>query len=51
MNKSQQMRRSRQGAALLLQVRRAVYNGALGGDLSHLFEQVSGSGPHLAKAA
>jgi hypothetical protein len=30
MNKSQQMRRSRRGADLLLQVRCAVYNGTLG---------------------
>jgi hypothetical protein len=33
MNKSQQMRWSRRGADLLLQVRCAVYNGTLGSDL------------------
>jgi len=36
MNKSQQMRWSRRGADLLLQVRCAVYNGALGCGLGHL---------------
>jgi hypothetical protein len=35
MNKSQQMRWSRRGADLLLQVRCAVYNGTLGSDLGH----------------
>ena len=38
MNKSQQMRWSRRGADLLLQVRCAVYNGALGPDFGNLFE-------------
>ena len=51
MNKSQQMRWSRQGADLLLQVRCAVYNGALGSGFGHLFEPVSTSGPPLATAA
>ena len=37
MNKSQQMRWSRRGADLLLQVRRAVYNGAFGSGSGHLF--------------
>ena len=37
MNKSQQMRWSRRGANLLLQVRCAVYNGTLGSGLGHLF--------------
>ena len=37
MNKSQQMRWSRRGADLLLQVRCAVYNGALGQGFGHLF--------------
>jgi hypothetical protein len=51
MNKSQQMRWSRRGADLLLQVRCAVYNGALGGGFGHPFDSVSGSGPLLAMAA
>ena len=38
MNKRQQMQWSRRGADLLLQVRCAVYNGALGPGFSHLFE-------------
>jgi hypothetical protein len=51
MNKSQQMRWSRRGADLLLQVRCAVYNGALGSGFGHLFEPVSTSTPPLMKAA
>jgi hypothetical protein len=51
MNKSQQMRWSRRGADLLIQVRCAVYNGALGSGFGHLFEPVSSPGPQLAKAA
>ena len=51
MNKSQQMRWSRRGADLLLQVRCAVYNGALGSGLGHLFEPISHPRPPLAKAA
>ena len=39
-NKSQQMRWSRRGADLLLQVRCAVYNGVLGSGLGQLFEPV-----------
>jgi hypothetical protein len=50
MNKSQQMRWSRQGADLLLQVRCAVYNGALG-TFGHVFEPVSNPGPPPARAA
>jgi hypothetical protein len=38
MNKAQQMRWSRRGADLLLQVRCAVYNGALGSGFGNLFE-------------
>src|SRR5690242_9329167 len=38
MNKSQQMRWSRRGADLLLQVRCAVVNGKLGSGLGHLFD-------------
>ena len=37
-NKSQQIRRSRRGADLLLQVRCAVYNDVLGSALATLFE-------------
>ena len=52
MAKSQQMRWSRRGADLLLQVRCAVYNGALGPGFGHLFEPAP-SQPHplLAEAA
>jgi hypothetical protein len=38
MNKSQQMRRSRRGADLLLQVRCAVYNGTLGSGFGQRFQ-------------
>jgi hypothetical protein len=38
MNKSLQMRWSRRGADLLLQVRCAVYNGALGSEFGSLFD-------------
>jgi hypothetical protein len=48
---SQQMRWSRRGADLLLQVRCAVYNGALGSGFGQLFEPVSTPDPQLAKAA
>jgi hypothetical protein len=51
MAKSQQMRWSRRGADLLLQVRGAVYNGALGSGFGQLFEPAPGSGPHWAEAA
>src|SRR5689334_15253948 len=51
MNKSQQMRWSRRGADLLLQVRCAVYNGVLGSGFGHLFEPVASPDPQLAKAA
>jgi hypothetical protein len=51
MAKSQQMRWSRRGADLLLQVRCAVYNGALGPGFGHLFEPVPGPRPSLAEAA
>src|SRR4051795_9349036 len=45
MNKSQQMRWSRKGADLLLQVRCAVYNGKLGSGLGHLFEAEAEANP------
>jgi hypothetical protein len=51
MNKAQQMRWSRRGADLLLQVRCAVYNGLLGSGFGRLFEPRPGPGPQLAKAA
>jgi hypothetical protein len=51
MNKAQQMRWSRQGADLLLQVRCAVYNGALGSKFGHIFEPASSQCPQLAMAA
>jgi hypothetical protein len=51
MAKSQQMRWSRPGADLLLQVRSAVCNGALGSELGQLFEPMSHPHPTLAKAA
>jgi hypothetical protein len=41
MNKAQQMRWSRRGADLLLQVRCAVYNGAFGHGFGNLFEPTS----------
>lgn len=52
MNKSQQMRWSRRGADLLLQVRCAVYNGTLGAGLGHRFDRIANAAaPAFAKAA
>src|SRR5271170_1126858 len=51
MNKSQQMRWSRNGADLLLQVRCAVYNGMFGAGLGRVFNPISPPCPQLAKAA
>jgi hypothetical protein len=51
MNKSQQMRWSRNGADLLLQVRCAVYNGTLGAGFGHRFDRVPNADPAFAKAA
>src|SRR3984885_13746465 len=51
MNKSQQMRWSRRGADLLLQVRCAVYNGTLGSGFGHRFDRIADAGPTFAKAA
>ena len=51
MAKSQQMRWSRRGADLLLQVRSAVYNGTLGSGFGQRFEAMSHPHPILAKAA
>jgi hypothetical protein len=51
MNKSQQMRWSRRGADLLLQVRCAVYNGMLGSGMGHRFEASANPEPVFAMAA
>jgi hypothetical protein len=51
MNKSQQMRWSRRGADLLLQVRCAVYNGTLGSAFGHRFDRISSADLAFAKAA
>jgi hypothetical protein len=51
MAKSQQMRWSRRGVDLLLQVRCAVHNGALGSSFGTLFEPTPSSGLHWAEAA
>jgi hypothetical protein len=51
MNKSQQMRWSRNGADLLLQVRCAVYNGTLGAGFGRRFDRMSNADPTLAEAA
>src|SRR6195256_5376439 len=45
MNKSQQMRWSRRGADLLLQVRCAVYNGTLGSDFGQNFRLANDGSP------
>jgi hypothetical protein len=51
MNKSQQMRWSRNGADRLLQVRCAVYNGTLGAGLGHRFDRIANADLPFAKAA
>jgi hypothetical protein len=51
MNKSQQMRWSRNGADLLLQVRCAVYNGTFGSDHGRKFQPANESFPPVALAA
>jgi len=51
MNKSQQMRWSRRGADLLVQVRCAAYNGTLGSGLGHRFEVLANTAPVFARAA
>jgi hypothetical protein len=51
MNKSQQMRWSRRGADLLLQVRCAVYNGTLGSGSGQRFYPVNDPLPQAAVAA
>jgi len=51
MNKSQQMRWSRRGADLLLQVRCAVYNGTLGSGFGQRFQPANDIYPQMAIAA
>jgi hypothetical protein len=51
MNKSQQMRWTRRGADLLLQVRCAVYNGAFGSEYGQRFHPANDSFPPTAIAA
>jgi len=51
MNKSQQMRWSRRGADLLLQVRCAVYNGTLGSGFGQRFQPANDQLPQAAVAA
>jgi hypothetical protein len=51
MKKSQQMRWSRRGADLLLQVRCAVYNGTLGAGFGHRFDRIADAGPAFTKVA
>ena len=51
MSKSQQMRWSRRGADLLLQVRCAVYNGAFGSRLGHLFQPHANQNERSVNAA
>jgi hypothetical protein len=50
MNKSHQMRWSRNGADLLLQVRCAVYNGTLDSGLGQRFERFYDAEPTVAKS-
>jgi len=51
MNKSQQMRWSRRGADLLLQVRCAVYNGTLGSGFGQKFQPANDTYPQMAITA
>jgi hypothetical protein len=51
MNKSQQMRWSRRGADLLLQVRCAIYNGTLGSEFGQKFHPANDTFPPTAIAA
>ena len=51
MNKSQQMRWTRRGADLLLQVRCAVYNGTFGFAFGQRFAPANDTHPTLAAAA
>jgi hypothetical protein len=51
MNKAQQMRWSRRGADLLLQVRCAVYNGTLGSGFGQKFQPANDLNPPMTMAA
>ena len=51
MNKSQQMRWSRRGADLLLQVRCAVFNGTFGSGFGQLFQPHANQNERRVKAA
>ena len=51
MNKSQQMRWSRRGADLLMQVRCAVYNGTLGSGFGQIFQARPECAERSSKAA
>ena len=51
MNKSQQMRWSRRGADLLLQVRCTVYNGTFGSGSGHLFQPHANQNERSVNAA
>jgi hypothetical protein len=51
MNKAQQMRWSRRGADLLLQVRCAVYNGTLGSGFGQKFQPANNPYRPIAIAA
>jgi hypothetical protein len=51
MNKSQQMRWSRRGADLLLQVRCAIYNGTFGSADGQKFHPADDASPPIAMAA
>ena len=51
MNKSQQMRWTRRGADLLLQVRCAVYNGTLGSGFGQRFQPANDPHPQAAIVA
>jgi len=51
MNKAQQMRWTRRGADLLLQVRCAVYNGTLGSEFGQRFVPANDTCPRMATAA
>jgi hypothetical protein len=51
MNKAQQMRWSRRGADLLLQVRCAVYNGTLDSGFGQKFRPANDPHPPIAIAA
>jgi hypothetical protein len=51
MNKSQQMRCSRRGADLLLQIRCTIYNGTLGSGFGQRFPPANDLHPAMAIAA